>query len=74
MARAIATTEDYAESRRLRKNVEVLFAHLKRILGLRRFRLRGPCSVSDEVHLAAAAQNLRRLAKMLTGAPTPTPA
>ena len=74
MARAIAATEAYAESRRLRKKVEVLFAHLKRILGLRRFRLRGPCGVSDEVHLAAAAQNLRRLAKMLAGTPTPTPA
>lgn len=74
MARAIAATETYAESRRLRKKVEVLFAHLKRILGLRRFRLRGPCGVSDEVHLAAAAQNLRRLAKMLAGNPTPSPA
>jgi transposase len=73
MARAIAATEAYAESRRLRKKVEVLFAHLKRILGLRRFRLRGPCGVNDEVHLAAAAQNLRRLAKTLAGAPTPTP-
>ncbi|MGF1659989.1 MAG: transposase, partial [Rubrimonas sp.] len=74
MARAIATTEAHAESRRLRKKAEILFAHLKRILGLRRFRLRGPCGESDEVHLAAAAQNLRRLAKRPTGAPTPNPA
>jgi hypothetical protein len=74
MARAIAATDAYAESRRLRKKVEVLFAHLKRILGLRRFRLRGPCGIADEVHLAAAAQNLRRLAKKLIVAPTPAPA
>ncbi|WP_411052834.1 hypothetical protein [Tritonibacter sp. SIMBA_163] len=37
----------------------MLFAHLKRIGGLGRFRLRGPCGVQDEFTLAAAAQNLR---------------
>lgn len=36
MARDIAKTEDYLISRKLRKKVEMLFAHLKRILGLRR--------------------------------------
>ena len=48
---------------RLRKKVEMLFAHLKRILGLRRLRLRGPLGASDEFLLAATAQNLRKLAK-----------
>jgi hypothetical protein len=33
----------------------VLFAHLKRILGLERLRLRGPCGVQDEFTLAATA-------------------
>jgi hypothetical protein len=42
----------------------MLFAHLKRILGLVRFRLRGPCGVQDEFNLAATAQNLRKLAKL----------
>ena len=41
-ARAIAKTEAYAVSRRQRKKVEMLFAHLKRILRLDRLRLRGP--------------------------------
>ena len=41
-ARAIAKTEAYAVSRRERKKVEMLFAHLKRILRLDRLRLRGP--------------------------------
>ena len=41
-ARAIAKTEAYALSRRERKKVEMLFAHLKRILRLDRLRLRGP--------------------------------
>ncbi|WVX47509.1 hypothetical protein ROLI_005780 [Roseobacter fucihabitans] len=40
------------------------FAHLKRILGLGRLRLRGPCGVQDEFTLAAIAQNLRKLAKL----------
>ena len=41
-ARAIAKTEAYAVSCRERKKVEMLFAHLKRILRLDRLRLRGP--------------------------------
>ena len=64
-ARAIARTPEYAISCRLRKKVEMLFAHLKRILGLSRLRLRGPNGARDEFHLAATAQNLRKLAKLL---------
>ena len=71
MARDIAKTEAYAVSRRQRKKVEMLFAHLKRILGLGRLRLRGPNGARDEFHLAAAAQNLRKLARLI---PLPTPA
>jgi hypothetical protein len=48
-------------SRRQRKKVEMLFAHLK----LDRLRLRGPNGAKDEFHLAAAAQNLRKMAKMI---------
>ncbi|WP_081251767.1 contractile injection system protein, VgrG/Pvc8 family [Rhodovulum sulfidophilum] len=64
-ARAITQTTDYAISCKLRKKVEMLFAHLKRILGLSRLRLRGPSGARDEFHLAATAQNLRKLAKLL---------
>jgi transposase len=64
-ARAIAQTEAYLVSRRERKKVEMLFAHLKRILGLDRLRLRGPCGARDEFLLAATAQNLRKLAKLI---------
>jgi transposase len=59
MARAITASEAFAVSSRLRKKVEMLFAHLKRILGLHRLRLRGPNGARDEFHLAAVAQNLR---------------
>lgn len=64
VARALAGTPAYERSRRRRKKVEMLFAHLKRILRLGRLRLRGPCGARDEFLLAATAQNLRKLAKM----------
>ena len=65
MARDIAKTEAYKTSRRERKKVEMLFAHLKRILRLDCLRLRGPCGAHDEFLLAATAQNLRKLAKLI---------
>jgi transposase len=72
MARDIAKTAAYVVSRRQRKKVEMLFAHLKRILRLDRLRLRGPCGAHDEFLLAATAQNLRKLAKLIP-APQPAP-
>jgi hypothetical protein len=65
VARDIATTVAYKQSRKDRKKVEMLFAHLKRILNLGRLRLRGLSGARDEFLLAAAAQNLRRMAKWL---------
>jgi len=65
LARDIAKTEAYQISRHQRKKVEMLFAHLKRILKLDRLRLRGPNGARDEFHLAATAQNLRKLAKLI---------
>jgi hypothetical protein len=73
MARAIAKTCKGRTSRRLRKKVEMLFAHLKRILKLDRLRLRGPNGARDEFVLAATAQNLRKLAKLVP-MPQPKPA
>jgi Transposase and inactivated derivatives len=71
VARALAKTPAFEQSRRDRKRVEMLFAHLKRILHLGRLRLRGPYGAQDEFTLAAIAQNLRRLAK-LAARPPPT--
>jgi transposase len=70
LAREIAKTEAYQTSRCQRKKVEMLFAHLKRILKLDRLRLRGPNGARDEFHLAATAQNLRKLAMLV---PVPAP-
>ena len=64
VARNIAKTRQYDISMKLRKKVEMLFAHLKRILGLGRLRLRGPCGANDELLLAATAQKIRNLAKI----------
>jgi len=69
--RALADTEAFQRSRRERKKVEMRFAHMKRILRLDRFRLRGLSGIRDEVLLTATAQNLRRLAKLLCRAPPP---
>jgi len=69
VARALAKTEAFEQSRRERKRVEMLFAHLKRILRLGRLRLRGPRGAQDEFTLAAIAQNLRRLAKLVVRPP-----
>ena len=55
----------YVTLRRERKKVEMLLAHLKRILKLDRLRLRGPSGARDERHLGATAQNLRKLAKLI---------
>jgi len=55
MARQIARSWEGRTSRRLRKKVEMLFAHLKRILKLDRLRLRGPNGARDEFILAATA-------------------
>jgi transposase len=73
MARTIAKSWEGHVSRRLRKKVEMLFAHLKRILKVDRLRLRGPTGARDEFLLAATAQNLRKLAKLIP-IPNPSPA
>ena len=71
VARALYDTPAYDQSRRERKKVEMLFAHLKRILKMGRLQLRGPRGARDEFLLAATVQNLRKLAKMR---PEPPPA
>lgn len=77
LARDLVGTPAFEQSRRNRKRVEMLFAHLKRILRLGRLRLRGPRGAQDEFTLGAIAQNLRRLAKLVARPPPaaePSPA
>jgi len=65
VARAVAKKPDYRITRRHRKKVEMLFAHMKRILKMDRLRLRGLSGARDEFLLTATAQNLRRMAKII---------
>lgn len=65
VARRLVGTPEFVQSRSDRKKVEMLFAHLKRILKLDRLRLRGLSGARDEFLLAATAQNLRKMAKKL---------
>jgi len=69
VARRIAKTPEYLVSRCERKKVEMLFAHLKRIMKLDRLRLRGLTGATDEFTMAAMVQNLRRMAKLLPQGP-----
>ncbi len=70
-ARGLRETPQYKRSARLRKKVEMCLAHLKRNLNFRRLRLRGLSGAKDEFLLAAAAQNLRKLIRLLgQGPPT----
>ena len=70
VARDIRKTDAYMTSFIQSRKVEMLFAHLKRYIGLRMMRLRGPKGANEQFHLAATAQNLRKLAKLV---PVPTP-
>ena len=68
-ARSLVGTSAFEQSRRERKKVEMVFAHLKRIFGLGRLRLRGPRGAQDEFLLAATAQNLKKLARNIARPP-----
>jgi hypothetical protein len=65
VARSLASTEAFEQSRREHKRIEMRLAHLKRILRLGRLRLQGPRGAQDEFTLAAIAQNLSRMAKLI---------
>jgi Transposase DDE domain len=73
LAQEVQAEWAFERSRHDKNRVEMLFAHLKRILRLGRLRLRGPCGAQFEFTLAAIAQNLRRLAKFVAR-PPPLPA
>jgi IS5 family transposase len=66
VARELANTPAYQQSRRERNKVEALFSELKQRVGLRRVRLRRLWNVAEQFYLAATAQNLKRLARWLT--------
>jgi hypothetical protein len=71
--RALAGTPEYEYSRQARYKVEGLFAELKQQIRLRRVRLTRLWNVAEQFHLAATAQNLKRLAHQLARKQSPVP-
>ena len=67
--RDLANTPAFASAQRQRKKVEALFAELKNQIGLRRLRLRRMKFVREQFFLAAAAQNIKRLVRLLSQGP-----
>ncbi|QUD90741.1 transposase [Phenylobacterium montanum] len=74
MVRDIAGTDAYVISCREQKKVEMLFAHLKRILRLDRLRLRGPTAPETSSSSRPRGPNLRKLAKLIQPIPQATTA
>jgi hypothetical protein len=69
--RALAGTPEYKRSQRARYKIEALFAELKQQIRLRRVRLRRLWNVAEQFHLAATAQNLKRLVRHLAQKQSP---
>ena len=61
---ALQQTQGFQHSRRLRKKVEMLFAHMKHHLRFTRLKLRGLAGAAEEFLMVATIQNLRRLVKL----------
>ena len=70
VARDLAQTPAYAQSRRERNKIEALFSELKLRVGLRRVRLRRLWNVAEQFYLAATAHNLKRLVRFLAHRPS----
>jgi hypothetical protein len=61
---ALQNTQAYLHSRRLRRKVEMLFAHMKQHFRFTRLKLRGLAGAAEEFLLVATVQNLRRLTRL----------
>lgn len=69
-ARAVNQSPEYDSFFHARKNVEMVFAHMKQNLNMERLRLSGLKSAIDEFDLTATAQNLRKLDKLCARPPS----
>jgi len=71
IVRTLADTPEYKRSQRARDKIETLFAERKQQIKLRRVRLRRLWNVAEQFHLAATAQNLKRLVRHLVQKQSP---
>jgi hypothetical protein len=65
VARKLTKTRGYRISQRMRKRVEELFGEAKECMGLRRMKFRHALFVREQVLLTAAAQNIKRMVRLL---------
>jgi transposase len=65
-ARALNKTVAYRISQRMRKRIEELFGEAKEFMGLRRAKFRRRPFVREQVLMTAAAQNIKRMVKLLS--------
>lgn len=65
-ARKLTKTSGYRISQIMRKRVEELFGEAKECMGLRRMKFRGALFVREQVLLTATAQNIKRMARLLS--------
>lgn len=66
VARELTKTRSYRLSQIMRKRVEELFGEAKEFMGLRRMKFRGALFVREQVLLTATAQNVKRMARLLS--------
>lgn len=64
-ARKLTKTRGYRISQRMRKRIEELFGEAKECMGLRRMKFRRAVFVREQVLLTAAAQNIKRMVRLL---------
>jgi hypothetical protein len=65
-ARRLTKTRAYRISQRMRKRIEELFGEAKEFMGLRQAKFRRNVYVEEQVLLTAAAQNIKRIARLLS--------
>lgn len=65
MARQLNKTKEYRISQRMRKKIEELFGEAKEFMGMRHAKFRGRRFVREQVLMTAAAQNIKRMVKLL---------
>lgn len=65
-ARQLNKTRGYRISQRIRKRIEELFGEAKEFMGLRRAKFRRIKFVREQVFMTAAAQNIKRMVKLLS--------
>ena len=65
-ARSLNATSRYRVSQRMRKRIEELFGEAKELMGFRRAKFRCRRFVAEQVLMTAAAQNIKRMVKLLS--------